>query len=98
MVKKKENGEYDIPKVSVRDSTEVFASPIEDEGALLWEAAQLDGDDIMLPPTVSTYRNGTQYVPPPPSQQALKRELVDSLENTLHAIEASEKTQRDGET
>lgn len=98
MVRKKENGEYDIPKLSVRASTESFESPIDEEGALLWEAAKEDGEAIMLPPTVSTYRSGTQYVPPPPSQQALKRELVDALENALHALEASEKTQKSGET
>lgn len=97
-VRKKENGEYDIPKLSVRPSSGSFESPIEDEGALLWEAAKEDGEDIMLPPTVSTYRSGTQYVPPPPSQQALKRELVDSLENALHALEATESANKSEET
>lgn len=96
-VRKKENGEYDIPKLSVRPTSGSFESPIEDEGALLWEAAKEDGEDIMLPPTVSTYRSGTQYVPPPPSQQALKRELVDSLENALHALEATESTDKSEE-
>lgn len=97
-VRKKENGEYDIPKLSVRTPTETLASPIEDEGALLWEAAKEDGEDIMLPPTVSTYRSGTQYVPPPPSQQVLKRDLVESLENALHALEASEQSSKGEET
>ncbi|KAK5102953.1 hypothetical protein LTS08_003756 [Lithohypha guttulata] len=95
-VRKKENGEYDIPKLAKLD-TDDYTSPIEQEGALLFEAAKEDGDDIMLPPTVSTYRSGTQYVPPPPSQQVLKRELVDALENALHALEASEKTQKSRE-
>jgi len=72
-------------------------SPIDEEGELLWEAAQQDGEEIMLPPTVSTYRSGAQYVPPPPSQQSLKRELVDSLENALLALEATDKTQQDDE-
>lgn len=97
-VRKKENGEYDIPKLAIRSNTETFESPIEDEGALLWEAAKEDGEDIMLPPTVSTYRSGTQYVPPPPSQQTLKRELVETLENALHALEASEQTSQSDET
>lgn len=96
-LKKKENGEYDIPKPVLRTTEESFQSPIDEEGELLWEAAQQDGEEIMLPPTVSTYRTGAQYVPPPPSQQALKRELVDALENALHAIEASEKTQKSSE-
>lgn len=94
MVRKKENGEYDIPKFTLRSSSETFESPIEDEGELLWEAAKEDGDEIMLPPTVSTYRDGSQYVPPPPSQQSLKRDLVDSLELALQALEASEKATR----
>lgn len=98
MLKKKENGEYDIPRLSMRSGSQSLDSRIDEEGALLFEAAKEDGDEIMLPPTVSTYRNGTQYVPPPPSQQALKRELVDSLENALHAIEASEDTQKSAET
>lgn len=98
LVKRKENGEYDIPKIPRVQESETFASPIDEEGALLFEAAKEDGDEIMLPPTVSTYRNGTQYVPPPPSQQALKRELVEALENCLLALEASEKTQKSGET
>lgn len=97
-VRKKENGEYDIPKLSLQRAPETFESPIEDEGALLWEAAKEDGEDIMLPPTVSTYRSGTQYVPPPPSQQALKRDLVETLENALHALEATEQTAQSEET
>lgn len=95
LMKKKENGEYDIPKRrSVSDS---FASPIEEEGELLWEAAQEDGEDIMLPPTVSTYSHRSDYISPPPDQQALKKELVESLENALHALEECEKSMADGE-
>lgn len=95
-LRKKENGEYDIPKLSVKTDEE-DSELLDQEGALLYEAAKEDGHEIMLPPTVSTYRSGTQYVPPPPSQQALKRELVDALENALHALESSEKTQKSGE-
>lgn len=63
-------------------------SPIEEEGALLWDAAQEDGEDVMLPPTVSTYAHRTNYVSPPPDQKTLKKDLVEALENALHALEA----------
>jgi hypothetical protein len=63
-------------------------SPIEEEGALLWDAAQADGEDVMLPPTVSTYTHRTHHVAPPPDQKSLKKDLVEALENALHALEA----------
>jgi hypothetical protein len=62
--KKKETGEYDIPRLSLGDGGgEVVDSPIDEEVQLLWEAAQEDGHDVMLPPTVSTYSHKPIYVP-----------------------------------
>ena len=87
LAKKKETGEYDIPRMSLGGS-EVVDSPIEEEAQLLWEAAQEDGHDVMLPPTVSTYSHKPIYVPPPPDQKALRKDLVDALENALQALEA----------
>ena len=91
MAKKKQNGEYDIPKLSLSDSSEVVDSPIDEEGQMMWEAVQEDGDAIMLPPTVSTYSHRPQHVLPPPDQKSLKKDLVDALENALHALESCEK-------
>jgi hypothetical protein len=89
LAKKKETGEYDIPRLSLGTSGgEVVDSPIDEEAQLLWEAAQEDGHDVMLPPTVSTYSHKPIYVPPPPDQQTLKKDLVDALENALHALES----------
>jgi hypothetical protein len=89
LAKKKETGEYDIPRLSLGSSdAEVVESPIEEEAQLLWEAAQEDGNEVMLPPTVSTYSHKPLYVPPPPDQKTLKKDLVDALENALHALEA----------
>ena len=95
MAKKKNNGEYDLPKSS--DRLEIMESPIDDEGQMMWEAMQEDGDDIMLPPTVSTYSHRSQDFTPLPDQKSLKRELVDALENALQAIESCEKTAYDPE-
>ena len=86
MAKTKQNGEYDIPRLSL-SGNETVESPIEEEGQLLWEAAKEDGDVVMLPPTVSTYSHRDTYIPPPPDQKSLKKDLVESLEVALHAIE-----------
>ena len=86
MAKKKQNGEYDIPRLSL-GGIEVVESPIEEEGQLLWEAAKADGDAVMLPPTVSTYSHRDHYIPPPPDQKTLKKDLVEALEVALRAIE-----------
>ena len=107
MAKTKQNGEYDLAvpsRVSLSRSgsdagSSVMESPIEEEGALLWDAAQEDGEDVMLPPTVSTYAHRTHYVPPPPDQKTLKKDLVDALENALHALESTDpaRPEEDGE-
>ena len=88
LAKQKENGQYDIPTLSLVTSS-VVSSPIEAEGQLMWEIAKEEGDSIMLPPTVSTYSHKTYYVPSPPDQKTLKKDLVDSLENALKALEES---------
>ena len=86
MAKTKQNGEYDIPRLSL-SGNEVVESPIEEEGQLLWEAAKEDGEVVMLPPTVSTYSHRDTYIPPPPDQKSLKKDLVEALEVALRAIE-----------
>jgi hypothetical protein len=94
MAKKKQNGQYDIPKSDKPDSE----SPIDEEVQLMWEAMQEDGEDIMLPPTVSTYSHRQENITPLPDQKSLKRELVEALENSLQAIEACEKAAYSDET
>jgi hypothetical protein len=96
LAKTKQNGEYDLPipsrfslsRTGSDAGSAVMESPIEEEGALLWDAAQADGEDVMLPPTVSTYTHRTHHVAPPPDQKSLKKDLVEALENALHALEA----------
>jgi hypothetical protein len=96
MAKKKKNGEYDIPKAS--DKLDLTESPVDEEVQMMWEAAQEDGEDVMLPPTVSTYSHRGQNFAPLPDQKSLKRELVEALENALQAIEACEKVAYSDET
>lgn len=92
MAKKKQNGEYDIPRLSLSSSQDLVESPVEDEAQALWEAAQEDGADVMLPPTVSTYSHRSTYVAPPPDQKTMKKELVEALENALQAVESCERS------
>ena len=87
VAKTKENGEYDIPRLSLGGG-HGLQSPIEEEGQMLWEAAKEEGEDIMLPPTVSTYCQPDQRIAAPPDQKSLKKNLVDALENALQALES----------
>ncbi|KIW96067.1 uncharacterized protein Z519_03133 [Cladophialophora bantiana CBS 173.52] len=91
MAKKKQNGEYDIPKLSLTANQDLVESPIEDESQAMWDAVHEDGTDVMLPPTVSTYSHRSTYVAPPPDQKTMKKELVEALENALQAVESCER-------
>jgi hypothetical protein len=95
--KKKQDGEYDIPKLSLGDDKEIVESPIDEEAQLMWEAAQEDGEEVMLPPTVSTYSHRSDYIPPPPEHKTLKRELVECLENALQALESTDTSTPDAD-
>lgn len=88
MARRKQNGEYDIPKFSLAANQDVVESPIDDEAQAMWEAAQEDGQEVMLPPNVSTYRHRSTDVAPPPDQKLMKHELVEALENALQAVES----------
>ncbi|KAI8939265.1 hypothetical protein NX059_005091 [Plenodomus lindquistii] len=59
-------------------------SPLDESAPLPWD----DAEPMMLPPTVSTYKNNPIYVPPPPDMTVLRRELRESLaEATKHLNE-----------
>ena len=95
MAKKKTNGEYEIPTISLAANRDLIESPIEEEAQAMWEAAQADGSDVMLPPNVSTYRHRPSNVTPPPDQKTMKRELVEALENALQAVESCDRNAND---
>lgn len=59
-------------------------SPLDETASMTWE----DNEPMMLPPTVSTYKNNPVYVPPPPDMTVLRRELRESMvEATKHLDE-----------
>lgn len=89
LAKSKKNGDYEIPQLRLSTDGldgELTASPIDEDLDADW-----DVEPQMLPPTVSTYHQRAPYVPPPPDMKVLNKELVQSLENALHALEAVEK-------
>ena len=61
------------------------------DGVTGTETAQEDLENAeepaMLPPTVSTYSNRTQYLPPPPDLDTLRHELNSALENAKQALQ-----------
>jgi hypothetical protein len=67
-------------------------SPIDDAASLSWD----DQEPVMLPPTVSTYKNTPVYVPPPPDMTILRRELRESLEVASTHLRELEKGFGDG--
>ena len=45
-----------------------------------------DQEQVMLPPTVSTYRHRVQHVPPPPDAEALRKDLRQALEQARQVL------------
>lgn len=67
-------------------------SPVDDNASMSWD----DHEPVMLPPTVSTYKNTPVYVPPPPDMTILRRELRESLEESTKHLKELEKGHDDG--
>lgn len=62
-------------------------SPLDETASMTWD----DNEPVMLPPTVSTYKNNPVYVPPPPDMTVLRRELRESLDEVMKHLQELEK-------
>ncbi|CAO2654528.1 Nn.00g112610.m01.CDS01 [Neocucurbitaria sp. VM-36] len=73
-------------------------SPLDENASMSWE----DSEPMMLPPTVSTYKNNPVYIPPPPDMTVLRRELRESLDEAAKHLREIEKgiasSQEEGNT
>lgn len=90
--RKKKGQDAPVLMISQEDASfggDLLESP-SDEALELGEA-WTEAEPMMLPPTVSTYSHRNHYVPPPPDMRALRKDLVDALENALQVLEASHK-------
>lgn len=66
-------------------------SPLDENASMSWD----DNEPMMLPPTVSTYKNNPVYVPPPPDMTVLRRELRESLAESMKHLGEVEKGFKD---
>lgn len=58
---------------------ELVDGPLEEQD---WQ----DQEQVMLPPTVSTYSHRVQHIPPPPDTEALREDLRQALEQARQAM------------
>jgi hypothetical protein len=63
-------------------------SPLDETASMSWD----DSEPMMLPPTVSTYKNNPVYLPPPPDMTVLRRELRESLGEAMKHLRELEKS------
>ncbi|MCJ1254251.1 hypothetical protein MMC24_002065 [Lignoscripta atroalba] len=61
--------------------SDIVDSPVGEED----ESQEWD-DQMMLPPTVSTYSHRTQYIPPPPDAETLRKDLQTALKDVSQAL------------
>lgn len=80
------DGDLSIPSMDQLGEG-LVESPIDDSASVTWE----DTEPMMLPPTVSTYKNTPIYVPPPPDMTILRRELRESLDESTKHLQELEK-------
>ncbi|KAF2631664.1 hypothetical protein BU25DRAFT_418434 [Macroventuria anomochaeta] len=76
------------PSLAAYDFGEsLVESPHDETASMDWEG----GEPMMLPPTVSTYKQNPVYVPPPPDMTVLRRELRESLDEASKHLQELEK-------
>ncbi|KAJ9354407.1 hypothetical protein DTO027B9_4750 [Paecilomyces variotii] len=89
---KKKKDAKDIPKLLLTSQPDYGEEMVDSPMDELIEPTEGydEHDDIMLPPTVSTYSVKTYHTPPPPDLMALRKDLVDALEQVEKSIENME--------
>jgi hypothetical protein len=75
------------PDGTMADGGYFAESPLDEAASPSWE----DSEPMMLPPTVSTYKNNPVYLPPPPDMTVLRRELRESLDEAMKHLRELEK-------
>ena len=58
--------------------------------------AEWDGQAVLPPPTVSTYRHKIQYLPPPPDSTKLRRDLKKALRDAAKALDEVQSQNSEG--
>lgn len=96
--RKNQQSEDNVPRLlltpNARFVDDMTESPTEEE--ILDPAVVDENEEVMLPPTVSTYSIKTHYIPPPPDLLTLRKDLVDAVANAEESIKLAE-SGKDGE-
>lgn len=74
------------PDESLRSSNSGYSGEESTNSPIDEEDEPSGWDELMLPPTVSTYSHRTQYIPPPPDAMTLRKELNDTLVHVKQTI------------
>ncbi|KAL4909206.1 hypothetical protein BDW74DRAFT_78582 [Aspergillus multicolor] len=103
--KKKRKNPDDAPRLlltpNARFTDDLSMSPTEevntDSGEDAFDGVE-DGDEVMLPPTVSTYSVKTHHIPPPPDLLQLRRDLLNAIYKAQKEIDTVSKDQPSPDT
>jgi hypothetical protein len=91
MARPKKTDQKEIPKLLLTQDSEfgdnLVDSPIDESD--LGDGSVFDEEELMLPPTVSTYSIRTHYIPPPPDLHALRKDLVEALDKASLSVQES---------
>ncbi|KAL1993496.1 hypothetical protein VTN49DRAFT_3445 [Thermomyces lanuginosus] len=85
-------GTKDIPKLTINQEPE-YAQDLVESPADEFAADpgyEEEDEEVMLPPTVSTYSVKPHNVPPPPDMRKLRKDLVEALDKASLAVKTSE--------
>ncbi|KAL4788362.1 hypothetical protein BJX76DRAFT_175546 [Aspergillus varians] len=103
--KKKKRNPEELPRLlltpNARFTDEFTLSPTEEEHTDPGEDEFDDfeaGEEVMLPPTVSTYSIKTHYIPPPPDLLQLRRDLLSAIWKAQKEIDTASRDQPSPET
>lgn len=88
--KKNKTGE-NVPRLLLTPNARFMDDESENPTEEVLDPAVLDeNEEVMLPPTVSTYSIKTHYIPPPPDLITLRKDLLDAVSNAEKGIELAE--------
>jgi hypothetical protein len=92
--KGQKESEKEIPRLLLTQDAQFDGDLVESPADDFPREPDLDDDDegeLMLPPTVSTYSIKTHYIPPPPKLPALRKALVEALDEASLAVKATDR-------
>ena len=73
----------DIPNGTASEDVSILSSPDQ----MSFDGSFEEPNTVILPPTVSTYKQKSTYVPPPPNMNVLRRELREALEDAKKLLQ-----------